>query len=60
MSNLKIEDAIAWQKARVLNRILYEKFYRLKDFGFRDQMLRAVLSIMNNIAEGVESNTGKN
>jgi four helix bundle protein len=30
-----------------------------RDFGFRDQIRRASVSIMNNIAEGFERQTGK-
>lgn len=50
----KFEDIIAWQKARDLTRTLYKKFKNSRDFAFRDQMQRASVSIMNNIAEGFE------
>jgi four helix bundle protein len=51
------EDLIAWQKARLLVRDVYAAtrdgdFSR--DFAFRDQMRRATVSIMSNIAEGFE------
>ena len=48
------EDIIAWQKARELTIFIYKNFSLLKDFGFRDQIQRAGVSIMNNIAEGFE------
>ena len=53
----KFEDLIAWQKARKLTRHIYkttkaEEFY--KDFGLREQVRRASVSIMSNIAEGFE------
>jgi four helix bundle protein len=53
----KFEDFVAWQKARVLTREIYRvteqgKFSR--DFGLRDQVRRAAVSIMSNIAEGFE------
>jgi len=53
----RFEDLIAWQKARVLTRKVYAvteqgKFGR--DFGLRDQVRRAAVSIMSNIAEGFE------
>jgi len=51
----KFEDIQAWQKAREVTRLVYsmsngENF--AKDFGLRDQMKRASVSIMANIAEG--------
>ena len=54
---LKFEDIIAWQKALELSDIIYshsnkEKFS--KDFGLRDQMRRASISVVSNIAEGFE------
>ncbi len=51
------EDLIAWQKARMLTREIY-KITRnddfAKDFGLRNQIQRAAVSIMSNIAEGFE------
>lgn len=51
------EDLIAWQKARELTRQIYflTKAGALsRDFGLRDQMRRASVSIMSNTAEGFE------
>jgi four helix bundle protein len=50
----KFEDIIAWQKARVLTLDVYRAFKLSRDFSFRDQIQRAAVSIMNNIAEGYE------
>ena len=50
----KFEDIIAWQKSKTLSLAVYESFNSLKDYGFRDQIQRASVSIMNNIAEGFE------
>lgn len=50
----KFEDIIAWQKAKEMTKVIYKIFYSNKDFGFRDQIQRASVSIMNNIAEGFE------
>ncbi len=51
------EDLISWQRARELASIVYrltrETALR-SDFGLRDQMQRAAVSIMSNIAEGHE------
>lgn len=51
----RFTDLIAWQKARELTRMIYfvtgrGKFY--KDFALRDQLRRASVSVMSNIAEG--------
>ena len=53
----RFEAIIAWQKARILTADLYKatehgKFAR--DFGLRDQIRKASVSIMSNIAEGFE------
>ena len=50
----KFEDIIAWQKSKTLSLSIYETLGHLKDYGFRDQIQRASVSIMNNIAEGFE------
>jgi four helix bundle protein len=50
----QFEDIIAWQKAKIMTLKVYSLFKEHKDFGFRDQLCRASVSIMNNIAEGFE------
>jgi four helix bundle protein len=50
---------IAWQKARVLTAEIYRVTNQgnfARDFGLRDQIRRAALSAMSNIAEGFERN----
>ncbi|MFH1050798.1 MAG: four helix bundle protein [bacterium] len=54
---IRFEDIIAWQKAQDLAVEIYHIFKQNKDYGFRDQILRAVVSISNNIAEGFERNS---
>lgn len=57
MSISRFEDLIVWQKASVLARDVYRVTAAgdlRKDFGLRDQMQRAAVSIMSNIAEGFE------
>ena len=53
----RFEDLIAWQKARILTREIYA-VTKLKsfstDYALIDQMRRASVSIMSNIAEGFE------
>ena len=54
---LKFEDLIAWQKARAITKDIYELSNQdllAKDYGLRDQIRRASVSIMSNIAEGFE------
>jgi len=54
MSFNKFEDIVAWQKSRLLVVACYQVFRSLKDYSFKDQICRAAVSIMNNIAEGFE------
>lgn len=53
----KFEDLIAWQKARDLTRVIYRATAAgsfAKDFGLHDQIRRAAVSVMSNLAEGFE------
>lgn len=54
MKIVKFEDLIAWQKSQDVAVSIYKEFNNLKDWGFKDQIRRAVVSISNNIAEGFE------
>ncbi len=56
----KFEDLIAWQHARKLTSLIYNTTSQgnfSKDFGLKDQIRRAAVSIMSNIAEGYERNS---
>jgi four helix bundle protein len=53
----EFEQLEAWQTARELVRFVYGAFRRApasRDFGLRDQVQRAAVSVMTNIAEGFE------
>ncbi|MCX7841000.1 MAG: four helix bundle protein [Anaerolineae bacterium] len=56
----RFEEIEAWQTARELTRLVYTLTNQgafARDFGLRDQMRRAAVSILSNIAEGFESRT---
>lgn len=59
MSIKKFEDMKAWQKAKDLSLDVYKLHKDNKDFAFRDQIQRAAVSVMNNIAEGFERKSNK-
>lgn len=53
----QFEDLLAWQEARALTRAVYAAARTgllSKDFSLRDQIQRAAVSVMSNIAEGFE------
>ncbi len=56
----RFEDIEAWKTARELTRMVYaftEQGKFTKDFGLKNQIQRASVSVMSNIAEGFESRT---
>jgi four helix bundle protein len=56
----RFEDIQAWQTARQLTSTVYRLSNQgafQRDFGLRDQIRRAAVSAMSNIAEGFESRT---
>jgi four helix bundle protein len=55
----RFEDLIAWQKSKQLTLEVYRNFYYNKDYGFKDQIQRAAISIGNNIAEGFERRSNR-
>jgi len=59
MSIKNFEEIITWQKAKELTVKVYQSFRVCRDFGFKDQIERASVSIMNNIAEGYERSGNK-
>ena len=58
----RFEDVQTWQKARELVREVYKLRSDgplSKDFGLRDQLCRAAVSAMSNVAEGFARNSDK-
>ncbi len=53
------EQLAVWRRAARLSSDLYRGLKDLRDWGFRDQITRAGLSIPSNIAEGYERETNK-
>jgi four helix bundle protein len=53
----KFEDLICFSKARELTKSVYKEFKDCKDYGFKDQITRASVSVLSNIAEGFERGT---
>lgn len=59
---LRFEELKVWQEAKQLVKAIYAICIQgklFKDFGLRDQMQRAAVSIMSNVAEGFERGTNK-
>ena len=59
MKFTRFEDIIAWQKSKELSFLIYKELKICRDYSFKDQIQRATISIMNNIAEGYERNSNK-
>lgn len=58
----RFEDLQVWQDSRSFVKSVYELTSSLnfsKDFGLKDQIQRASVSIMNNISEGFERDSNK-
>jgi four helix bundle protein len=58
----RFEDIEAWKKARELTKIIYGVTSQGKivtDFSLKDQLRRAAISVMANIAEGFEREGNK-
>ena len=58
----KFEDIESWKRARELTAVIYKMTGMdgfVRDFGLKDQIQRASVSIMANIAEGFDSGSKK-
>ena len=53
------EELEVWKSSRILAKQVYLDFKENRDYGFRDQIQRCAVSVMNNIAEGFCRNGDK-
>jgi len=62
MKVTKFEELTVWKEARIFVKNIYEitkEINFIKDYGLKDQIQRASVSIIANIAEGFERNNNK-
>ena len=59
MSYHSFESLEVWKRACRLATSVYEALRDCRDYGLKDQMTRAAVSIASNIAEGYERGTNK-
>ncbi|WP_066629990.1 four helix bundle protein [Labilibacter marinus] len=55
----KFEDLHVWQSSIELSATIYQVLKDCKDYGFKDQVCRASVSVPSNIAEGFERQYNK-
>jgi four helix bundle protein len=55
----RFEDIESWKEARLLVKHVYQYLSESRDFGFKDQIQRAAVSVMANIAEGFDRGSNK-
>lgn len=56
---MNFENLDVWKRSCQLSADIYTSFKGFKDFGFKDQITRASLSVPSNIAEGMVKPTFK-
>jgi four helix bundle protein len=56
---IRFEDLEIWKEGMRLCVAVYKQMKNCKDYGFKDQIQRAAVSIPSNIAEGFERQTNK-
>ena len=55
----KFEEVESWKEARLLVKDIYKLLAGCRDFGFKDQIQRAAVSVMSNIAEGFDRGSNR-
>lgn len=55
----RFEDVDSWKEARLLVSEIYRDLMGCRDFGFKDQIQRAAISVMSNIAEGFDRGSNR-
>lgn len=55
----RFEDLLVWQKSIEISLTIYKLFAVNLDWGFKNQIQRASVSIANNIAEGFDRSSDK-
>ena len=53
------EDLEVWKKSVELSVHLYQVLSNCRDYGFKDQICRAAVSVPSNVAEGMERDSKK-
>lgn len=56
---MRFEELDVWKRSARLSADIYKFIRELKDWGFRDQLGRAGISIPSNIAEGFERESNR-
>jgi four helix bundle protein len=59
MAYQSFEDLEVWKSALDLSVRVYEELRGCRDYGFKDQICRAAVSVPSNIAEGIERDSKK-
>ena len=55
----RFEDVESWKEARLLVKDVYRGLADCRDHGFTNQLQRAAISVMSNIAEGFNRGSNK-
>ena len=55
----RFEDVDSWKEARLLVSDIYTLLAGCRDFGYKDQIQRAAVSVMSNIAEGFDRGSNR-